>query len=378
LQNGEGVVSFAALSTAGKTMPSDNPYQQQPSKAFWHSAITERSPLDISEMWDPKFDIKKRHKIATYGSCFAQHIGKNLERRGYTWLRAEPAVKGMSAENLSRFGYELFSSRTGNIYTTSQLLQWAEWALDPKRLPAEIWQEDGRFFDPFRPNLEPDGFGSEAELRRMQAQTCAAFKTSIKRADFMVFTLGLTERWQHKTGGYEYAMCPGTIAGSFDKTQHEFSNMSFQEVEESLQKALANIRILNPNIQIILTVSPVALAATASKNHVLVANIHSKSILRAVAGQMALAHDFIDYFPSYEIISNPIYRGTLHQPSLRGVNPFGVHTVMESFFQALQTKFGNQGKNTAQAPAGLEGVDPAILDDLVCEEELLSAFRDTP
>lgn len=328
--------------------------------------------LDIADMWDPKFDIKKHDPIATYGSCFAQHIGKALDSRGHNWLRCEPAVDGMSPANLSRYGYELFSSRTGNIYTTSQLRQWTSWAMEPKEMPSEIWEDNGRFFDPFRPNLEPDGFASEAEVKRMQAQTLSAFKASIEKAKYMVFTLGLTERWRHKTKGYEYAMCPGTIAGEFDGSQHEFSNMSFQEVNETLQKSVDNLRMINPDLRIIFTVSPVNLTATATQNHVLVASAHSKSILRAVAGQMAILHDFIDYFPSYEVINNPLYRGTLLQPSLRGVNPFGVHTVMQTFFGALEGKFGKAPKNVE--PNGLSGVDPGIIDDLICEEELLFAF----
>ena len=356
-------------------MTTNNPYKSQPPKAFWNSAVSERSLLDMAEMWDPKFNIKNRDAIATYGSCFAQHIGKALQARGYNWLRCEPSVKGMSAENQARYGYELFSSRTGNIYTSSQLYQWTEWALDPGKIPAEIWQENGRFFDPFRPRLEPNGFASEAELRRMQSETCKAFKASVSQAKYLVFTLGLTERWQHKTQGYEYAICPGTAGGTYDSAIHEFSNMGYQDVEENLQKAIVNLRKINPGLRIILTVSPVSLAATATQNHVFVASTHSKSILRAVAGQMALTHDYIDYFPAYEIINTPLSHGTMLKPSLRGVTPFGVHTVMEAFFKALNTKFGKPEKPAA-APE-LAGVDPAIIDDLVCEEELLFAFGDS-
>ncbi len=332
--------------------------------------------LDIADMWDPKFYIKKHDAIATYGSCFAQHIGKALDSRGYNWLRLEPSVLGMSQVNLSRYGYELFSSRTGNIYTTSQLCQWTEWALDSQKMPSEIWKENGRFFDPFRPNLEPNGFASEAELKNMQTETLNAFRASIEKTNYLVFTLGLTECWRHKTKGHEYAMCPGTIAGEFNDAQHEFVNMTFQQVNESLQKAINNLRILNPGLRIILTVSPVNLAASATQNHVLVASAHSKSILRAVAGEMTIQHNFIDYFPSYEIINNPLFRGTLLQPSLRGVNSFGVHTVMETFFKALQFKFGKAQKTTEPQPDGLAGVDPSIIDGLICEEELLFAFGD--
>ena len=44
---------------------------------------------------------------------------------------------------------------------------------------------------------------------------------------------------------------------------------------------------VNPRARLLLTVSPVPLAATATPNHVLVASIHSKSVLRAVAGELA-------------------------------------------------------------------------------------------
>lgn len=359
-------------------MASDNPYKNQPAKAFWQSGIAERTLLDISGMWDPKFKITQRDHIATYGSCFAQHIGRALHSRGYKWLRCEPAIYGMSPENQTRYGYELFSSRTGNIYTPSQLHQWTEWALSPTKMPAEIWEENGRFFDPFRPALEPNGFASKAELKQMRKVTCSAFETSIKRASVLVFTLGLTERWRHKTHGYEYAMCPGTIAGAFNDNHHVFSNMSFRELEESLQSAIDNLLKMNPDLRIIFTVSPVNLAATATNAHVLVASTHSKALLRAVAGQMAITHDFIDYFPSFEIINNPLFRGTLREPSLRGVNAHGVNHVMGTFFHSMQSKFGKAKIATPSQGNELEGVDPDLVEDLVCEEELLFAFGNQP
>lgn len=357
-------------------MTSDNPYKHQPPKAFWKSGISERTMLDIADIWTPKFDIKKRDKIATYGSCFAQHIGKALESRGYNWLRCERAILGMSTVNLRRYGYELFSSRTGNIYTTAQLYQWTEWAKDPESFPAEIWEYNGRYYDPFRPGIEPNGFASKEELERMRTETCGAFKSSIEQAEYLVFTLGLTERWRHKTLGYEYAMCPGTVAGEFDSSEHEFSNMSVGEVEKQLQKAIENLRKINPRLRVILTVSPVNLSATATEEHVLVASTHSKAILRAVAGQLAHSHDFVDYFPSYEIVNNPLFRGTLREPTLRGVNAHGVHCVMETFFNALHKKFGKPKDPSSTQLSALAGVDPAIIDDLICEEELLFAFGD--
>ena len=50
-----------------------------------------------------------------------------------------------------------------------------------------------------------------------------------------------------------------------------------------------------------LTVSPVTLEATATDNDVVVANLESKSLLRAVAGQVSREFDNVHYFPSYEL-----------------------------------------------------------------------------
>jgi hypothetical protein len=53
---------------------------------------------------------------------------------------------------------------------------------------------------------------------------------------------------------------------------------------------------------VILTVSPVPLAATFTGRDVLVANMYSKSVLRAVAEEIRARFDFVDYFPSYESV----------------------------------------------------------------------------
>ena len=125
---------------------------------------------------------------------------------------------------------------------------------------------------------------------------------------------------------------------------------------------------VNPGIEFILTVSPVPLIATMSDNHVMVATMESKSILRAVAGQLASSLSEVDYFPSYEIINSPVFKGVFFEPDQRNVNPHGVDYVVQHLFKSLGNKFKEQ-------PASI--VDPRVEDiDQVCEEELLDAFRE--
>ncbi len=344
-----------------------NPYKSLPDKSFWKLAIANKSMFDIEGLWDPKFQIKPKHNVVTFGSCFAQHIGKALKSRNFKWLVTETAPNGLKETNKKQYNYDVFSARTGNIYTTSLLLQWTEWALGIKEPPKEIWKNDGRYFDPFRPAIEPNGFATSEELFASRTKAIDSFKQCIEKASFFVFTLGLTESWFNKEGEYEYPMCPGTVAGNFDAKVHIFENQSFNKIQRNLNAAISLMKTKNTKLKFILTVSPVPLTATKSGKHVLTATMASKSVLRAVAEQLSSTKKYIDYFPSYEIINSPVFKGTFFEPNQRGVNPYGVNFVMDSFFKCLNMKYNYLAPTKPN--------NRAIISDAVCEEELLGAFK---
>ncbi|MCW2305819.1 hypothetical protein M2319_000135 [Rhodobium gokarnense] len=287
----------------------------------------------------------------------------------------------MPKASADAFNYGIFSFRTGNIYTTALLRQWVSWALKREAPPDEFWEKDGRYYDPFRPVVEPDGFASLDEARISRAGTIDAVRRAIGNAKVFVFTLGLTESWSNRETGIHYPMCPGTAAGEFDPDLHVFSNLTYPEILADLHDAITMMREVNPDLRFLLTVSPVPLTATATDTHVLVATTYSKSTLRAVAGDTASAFEFVDYFPSYEIVTNPCYRGLFFEPNMRSVAPEGVDFVMSSFFACLGDKgfkknmeageAASPGKDTTGHDA-LSAADEE--DDIACEEELLAAF----
>ena len=71
----------------------NNAYKELEKKCFWNPSVGNINPLDIQQVCNPKFKIEKSDKIATYGSCFAQHIGK-------TRLYLETMEKILSKETL--------------------------------------------------------------------------------------------------------------------------------------------------------------------------------------------------------------------------------------------------------------------------------------
>jgi hypothetical protein len=147
-----------------------------------------------------------------------------------------------------------------------------------------------------------------------------------------------------------------------------------------MKSALRLMFRANRGLRVLLTVSPVPLTATASGEHVLTATSHSKSLLRAVASELVASQARVDYFPSYEIITHPAYRGRFFAPNLRSVLPEGVDHVMTQFFRDQAAAFGGEAAIAPAPPPAPtvteEPPEPELseAEELRCEEEILAAF----
>lgn len=339
-------------------------------KNFWRTAVAEAGPFGVSDIHRAKFRISRQDRIITAGSCFAQNVGRSLQREGYQWFNAEPAPEFLSPDNVRRFNYDVFSFRTGNIYSVALLRQWLEWALGETGKSDEIWEEEGRYFDPVRPAIEPNGFSSSEELFAARDRTLAAIRRAMQQAQFFVFTLGQTEVWLNDRSGLVYSMCPGTQRGRFEPALHKMVNYSYLPVVRDIERVLELVRRVNPAIRILLTVSPVPLTATAeADSHALVANTYTKSILRTVAGDISRDHDFVDYFPSYELLTAPSFQGMFYDPNKRTIAAEGVAFVMEHFFGS----FCEENEVPFSREAGRLGETGP--DELVCDDMILDFYN---
>ena len=350
-----------------------HPYMDLPEKAFWRSAISERSPLELQDVYVPRFEIGPGARIAAAGSCFAQHIGRQFKQRGFAFLDLEPPPPMLPPDEQARFGFGLYSARYGNVYSVRQLVQMFERAEGSFQPQERVWQQGDRFFDPFRPSIEPDGFASEERLEADRQHHLSKVDRLLAQADVFVFTFGLTESWVSPEDGAVLPTCPGTVAGEFDAARHRFHNFGFPEVMEDAERFIRRALDRNPAMKILLTVSPVPLTATASGHHVLPATIYSKSVLRAVCGALYEKYPQVDYFPSYELVSSHPMRAMFFEPNLRSVAAAGVRHVMDVFFAA----HGGSGPSArsadpvaARAASGADDDD----DDAICDEVILEEF----
>jgi len=341
-----------------------HPYQIQPDKAFWKKTVSNEYPLEISQWYTKKFPISDL-AIATAGSCFAQHIGKHLRDQGFNFMDVEPAPGFLAKESQLDFGYGMYSARYGNVYSSRQLLQLVKRALGEFEPKETFWIKDDGFVDPFRPTIEPVPFVSVAELNDHREHHLQCVRKLLTEAQVFVFTLGLTETWVSVEDGSAYPIAPGVAGGVYDADKYRLVNLSNIEVVRDLETVIRLIRRINSKMQFIFTVSPVPLMATATNQNVVVATMYSKSVLRAAAGQLADKHRFVDYFPSYEIISSPVMRGQFYNPDMRTVASYGVEHVMKQFFIEHQPPKILSGETNDKEMEN---------DDVLCDEELLATF----
>jgi hypothetical protein len=324
------------------------------------------------------FRIGNRESVATAGSCFAQHIAKHLSDSGYSYMVTEEAHPLVPPEVARQHNYGVFTARYGNLYTARQLLQLFKRAYGLFKPVDNIWVDKrGRFLDPYRPAIEPKGFGSERELEADRKRHFAAVREAFEESDIFVFTFGLTETYISTEDGAVYPVCPGVAGGEFDPKKHTFKNFGVQDVTADFLEFIDLIRAKNSKLKFVLTVSPVPLVATAERaTSVICSTAYSKSVLRVACEEIVKARPDVVYFPSFEIVTGNYTRGSYFAEDLRSVTDAGVAHVMKIFMKhfakpASKNFFGTTKRRGATATdvAAFEEVERAL--ELVCEEELL-------
>ncbi len=279
---------------------------------------------------------------------------------------AEPQPRTMPDEIAHEFGYGLYSGRYGNIYTARQMAELLTEIADGDPDPALVWENRGRYRDALRPTVEPSGLGTIDEVLFHRGYHLARLSQMLQQTDVFIFTLGLTEAWQDRPTGRTLPLCPGVAGGKFDAGRHNLHVFTHREVLADLATIYQTLRRFNPAMELILTVSPVPLTATATGNHVMLASTHAKATLRSAVGDFVTATPGTDYIPSYEVITQAGCGGPWFAPNLREVSPKGVERVMDMVLTAHDLLPPDDATHSRPSDDGE--------DDAHCDEILLESF----
>jgi uncharacterized protein (DUF2225 family) len=118
-------------------------------------------------------------------------------------------------------------------------------------------------------------------------------------------------------------------------------------------------------------VSPVPLNATYVPQNVWTSTTYSKAVLRAVAGDVSKELAYVDYFPSYEIITCPQVQGRYFEDDLREVKDVGVRHVMKIFGRHyFEDKETDMKKSTVSVQHSQVSRATGV-SNVFCDEDLL-------
>lgn len=170
--------------------------------------------------------------------------------------------------------------------------------------------------DKFRAVVNPDGVmynpasilhTVDRYVDRLEAEDAEAPRTA-------VFTLGTNHVYILNETGEIVDNCRKRPQRLF--TERE---LTVDECAEYLCRAIGRLRSVNPDVRVVLTVSPIRYAKYGFHGSQL-----SKAVLLLAADKVVREHDMVEYFPAYEIVNDELrdyrfYREDMLHPSDQAV-----------------------------------------------------------
>ena len=231
--------------------------------------------------------ITRSTAILTIGSCFADVIGSRLYHNKLPTL-------------VNPFG-TIF-----NPISISKLLKQAL----QKQVPQEelyVLQQESWFHYDFHSSIWAT---SKTQLQNFTQQRLHEVYQWLHQTDVLIITLGTAYVYRHWETRQIVANCHKTPGKFFKKEL-----LGVDTCTNELTELLEQIRVVRPNIRVILTVSPVR-----HTRDTLPLNAVSKSVLRLTCHCLSEALDYVDYFPAYELLLDDLrdyrfYKSDLIHPS---------------------------------------------------------------
>lgn len=284
--------------------------------ALW----TEVKKRLLPETWPeikPSFTLKKGDKVFTIGSCFARNIEEHLARYGFV----VPMLSFIAPR--AEMGPTRRPNGILNKFSPAAIWQEIDWTAAVRAAGGRVTADSiAKYLYERGGGLVIDlGIGGYIPVTRERAlarrQEIYDVFTQLFSSQAVVMTLGLVEVWYDlKTERYIQRM-PNELMPD-GPARFKFVRLHYADCYDFLQRSIALIREHNPGCKFLLTTSPVPLKRTFTADDVIVANNYSKSVLRAVCGELAEKNTLVDYFPAYESATLGANWGA-YQPDLRQV-----------------------------------------------------------
>lgn len=244
--------------------------------------------------------IEHQHQLFLAGSCFTEQIGAKLTN-----------YKFKTIENPNGILFNPISISENIISYINQ----KEYAKDDLFLHNEIWgswNHHTKFSDVSQTNA----------LEKINHSQKAAYEF-LKNADWLIITLG---------SSYVYELENNRVVANCHKVPTDKFNkklLSALEVEAAMGEMIEKLKVFNPTIKIIFTISPVRHLRDG-----FVENNRSKANLITAIHELVAAFENCFYFPSYELIIDDLRDYRFYAEDMVHPNYQATQYVWEKFTTA--------------------------------------------
>lgn len=270
--------------------------------------VQQWSERDLVIRGEPTELIDATTKVATIGSCFASELASMMGSVGI--------LGGMHPGGL--------------YYSTATIRQELE-RIDggfPERLQEPDWQVDGGWIDPFRDYKVT--VPEHDALIESRAAAEAAAAALFRDARCVVVTLGLIETWRSPHSGATYRQIPHPQV--FEGLAPSFHRLTVAEMVDDLER-IRRVVVDSFGARLVVTTSPVPLHATFTPLDVRVANMESKSRIRAAVSEFVDRYPDVRYFHSYEMVTTAERQSDYFREDGRHVHRHAVRYIVSEFLR---------------------------------------------
>lgn len=238
-------------------------------------------------------------KVLLLGSCFTENIGNKL----------------------TYFQFQNEQNPFGIVFNPVSLLQLIQRAIDNNLFESDdVFQQEEVWYS-FQAHSSCSSLEEETLIMLLN-ERLHLLKKAMLESSHMIITLGTA--WVYKQVAKQEI-----VANCHKVPQQNFTKhlLSVKQIEEYLQKMVAQIRTINSKASILFTVSPV--------RHIkdgFVENSQSKAhLLSAVLSTTATTTT--TYFPAYEIVMDELRDYRYYNPDLIHLNGIAIEYIWEKFRQ---------------------------------------------
>lgn len=259
----------------------------------------------ITELGLPEYPFRIDHHAPSLlmGSCFTENIGRLLER----WKFPVNINPFGVTYNPASLGRQLEALMLKEVYVAEDLDQYKD-----------HWFS----FDHYT------GFSSSDQQSCLEGinRSFLQAKKELQQASLLVITWGTSWVYQYKPTGSVVCNCHKIPAGQFTR-----SRLSVKEIINKYSALLPQLFTYNPDLKILLTVSPVRHWKDGARGN----QLSKASLLLASEALEQQFPEKVFYFPSYEITMDELRDYRYYADDMLHLSPVATRYIWEKFQSVL-------------------------------------------